>query len=173
MPKLWSHVRRDALLAYADRNSIAYLYGANGETGSSDLVNRLWNMYPDHFAQYVTSKGYTKEQLIAHVNGKRCYDCSSFICAIVQGNIYPNLTITSDMNSTTLRAHFAVTRSVTEATAGSILWKNGHVGIDIGSGLAIDCACEFVDLRLQANSAAGFVEGGELDCIDYTGTSAY
>ena len=165
MAKQWNHMRRDALIMYASKDKYAYLYGANGETGSADLVNRLWAQYPDHFKQYVTDKGYTKQQLINHVSGKLCFDCSAFICYISNAPY--------DMNSTSLKDNFAVSRSPVSGTSGSVLWKSGHVALDIGSGMCIDFACEFVDMRLYQLSQGDFRISGELNFIDYTGTTAY
>ena len=168
--KTWSHVRKDALQIYSHKENYAYLYCANGEIGTTALVNSLWNTYYDHFKKYVLDTGHTKEDLIKHVVGKKCYDCSSFICTITQSE-YPNLSISQDMNSTSLKKHFAVTRTPVEGTASSILWKKGHVALDLGSGMAMDFACEFVDMRLYPIADGNFTLDGELDYIDYTGTS--
>lgn len=172
MAKLWSHVIRDALRMYANKDKYAYLYGANGEMGSRDLVERLWAAYPEHYKQTVTNQGKTKEDLIRHVTGRYCYDCSAFICAVTQTSTYPHHTVTADYASGGLRGKMNPFRSTKESTAGSCLWKNGHVALDIGHGMCIDFANEFIDMRLYDISTGNFAGGGELPWVDYTATTA-
>lgn len=171
MAKIWNHICRDALKTYADRDKYAYLYGANGQTGTDALVDQLWAQYPDHFAQWVTGKGYTKQQLKDHVRGKVCLDCSAFICYITQTE--PPLKVVTDYNSTGLRGKFAVTRTPVAGTAGSCLWKQGHVALDVGYGMCVDFGAEFLDCRLYPLTDGGFAESGELSFVDYTGTSSH
>lgn len=170
--KRWNIVNQHALLIYANRNKYAYLYGANGETGSDALVDRLWAAYPDHFKKFVLDKGYTKQQLKDHVRGKICLDCSAFICYVTQVNDFAKLRVVNDYNSTSLRQHFAVKRTPVGGTAGSVLWKQGHVALDVGYGICVDFGCEFADCRMYALDGAGFAESGELNFVDYSGTNA-
>lgn len=171
MAKKWYHVIRDALRMYATKGNYAYLYGANGEVGSKDLVDHLWSQYPDHFKSTVIAQGKTKEDLIRHVTGRYCYDCSSFICAVTQTNTFPHCTVTTDYASGGLHGKMNPRRTPKEGTAGSVLWKNGHVALDIGHGMCIDFANEFVDMRLYDLSTGNFTCDGELPWVDYTGTS--
>lgn len=171
MAKKWYHVIRDALRMYAHKGNYAYLYGANGELGSRELVERLWSQYPDHFRATVINQGKTKEDLIRHVTGRYCYDCSSFGCAVTQTETFPHCTVTVDYSSSALHAKMNPRRTPVEGTAGSILWKPGHVALDIGHGMCIDFANEFIDMRLYDLSTGNFVCDGELPWVDYTGTS--
>lgn len=169
--KLWNHVCNAAMRIFANRDKYAYLYGANGETGSDALVDRLWAAYPAHFKQYVTDKGYTKQQLKDHVRGRICLDCSAFICYITQVEDFNRLRVVTDYNSTGLRQQFAVTRTPVTGTAGSVLWKPGHVALDVGYGMCIDFGCEFRDCRCYPLEEGGFTESGELNFVDYTDTN--
>ena len=171
MAKKWYDVIRHALRMYANKYKYAYLYGANGEIGSRELVERLWAQYPEHFRETVTKQGKTKEDLIQHVLGRNCYDCSSFVCAVTQTNTYPHFTVTKDYASGGLHGVMSPRRTPVEGTAGSILWKPGHVALDIGHGMCIDFANEFIDMRLYDISTGNFVDDGELPWVDYTGTS--
>lgn len=179
MAKTWAHCVRDARLIYLHRDKFAYLYGANGEKPTTyaeakALVDSLWAAYPSHFQQYVISAGKTKNQLIYHIIGKICYDCSSFVCAVTQseGSIY-NLKVQKDYNSTMLKQAFSKQTSLAEGYWGSVLWKQGHVGMDVGNGLAIDFAAEFVDCReyrfIDADSPTKFACSGQVPWVDYSG----
>lgn len=175
--KPWYEVVKQARYIYINRDKFAYLYGANGEVPKTReeaerLINTLWTLYPTHFAKSVSAKGYTKEQLIAHIIGKRCYDCSAFICAVTQdeNHSFYNLVVQKDYNSAGLKNMFSKTTSLAEGVAGSILWKNGHVALDTGLGIAIDFANEFVDVRAYHLTEMGFLLSGQLPWVDYTGS---
>lgn len=175
MAKAWSRVCKDALLVYAHRDRYAYLYGANGErpanvTEATQLVNRLWNAYPSHFQQTVINAGHTKKELIYHIVGRQCFDCSSFVCAVTQSD-YPNLRVTRDYNSTGLISQCAVQTTVTKGYAGSVLWKSGHVAIDCGYGVCVDFGNEWLDCRQYASPEGNFTKSGQLPWVDYTGSN--
>ena len=162
--KRWNLVNQAALLVYANRDKYAYLYGANGEIGSDALVDRLWKQYPEHFEKTVTGTGRTIKNLKDHVRGKICYDCSSFICSITDAP--------ADLNSWMLHDHMIVIRSPREGTAGSILWKPGHVAVGVGYGIVVDFANEFIDCRMYPLTNGRFTISGELDFVDYTDTNS-
>lgn len=182
MIKTWAHCVRDARLIYLNRDRFAYLYGANGECPKTlaearQLVDSLWAAYPEHFQRYVIETGHTRNQLYYHVIGKICYDCSSFVCAVTQseGDIF-HLRVVQDLNSSMLRNSFTVTTTLAAGLWGQILWKNGHVGLDVGNGLAIDFAAEFVDCReyrfVDPDSPTKFDVSGRVSWVDYTGSIA-
>ena len=170
--KRWNYMIKHALRMFMEKEKFAYLYGANGEVGNDALVDAMWDAYPYHFQEFVADKGYTKEQLKDHVRGKICLDCSSFICYISQNENYEELRVVRDYNSAMLKDAFAVTRSPAAGTAGSVLYKPGHVALDIGYGVLVEFAAEFVDMRMRELEGAGFQVSGELPFVDYTGTSA-
>ena len=175
--KTWYHVVRDARLIYLNRDRFAYLYGANGECPKTygeakKLVDGLWSAYPSHFDQYVTKKGYTRNQLIYHVIGRICYDCSAFVCAVTQseGDIY-DLRVVTDYSSSTLHNLGKNRTTVANGLWGNMLWKQGHVAIDVGNGLAIDFGAEFADVREYRLSDPGstvFTDSSSLPWVDYT-----
>ena len=174
--KKYSMACRNALQVYADRNSFAYLYGANGEkpanyTESKALVDRLWGMYPMHFQPAVVGTGHTREELIRHIVGKQCFDCSSFLCAITQSQ-YPDLRVTRDYNSSGLINQCKVVTTPAAGTAGSVLWKIGHVAVDVQFGMCVDFGNEFLDCRLYRIPEGRFSKSGQLPWVDYSGANA-
>ena len=181
--KTWAHCVRDARLIYINRDRFAYLFGANGEcpktfAEAQALVNELWSMYPDHFQKYVIDKGHTKTELIWHIVGKICLDCSAFICYVTQceaSDIY-HLKVVTDMNSATLHNSCTIHTSLQAGLWGSLLWKNGHVALDVGNGLAIDFAAEFVDCReyrfIDPDTSTWFADSSPMPWVDYKGSIA-
>lgn len=174
--KAYGMACRNALQVYADRDHFAYLYGANGErpqnyAEAKALVDRLWSAYPSHFQSAVIGAGHTKDELIGHIIGRQCFDCSSFICAITQSQ-YPNLRVTSDYNSTGLINSCKVITTPAAGTAGSVLWRSGHVAYDVQFGMCVDFGNEFLDCRLYRIPDGRFVKSGQLPWVDYTGANA-
>ena len=175
--KHWYHVVRDSRLVYKHRERFAYVWGANGECPKNyeeakALVERCWRMNPEHFQQFVIEAGHTKEELIEHIIGKICFDCSGFVCAVTQyeGSIY-DMRVLRDYNSTSLRSAFLYPTTPNDGLWGGILWKNGHVAVDGGNGFAYDFGAEFVDVReyrfVDADTPTVFTTSGQLPWVDY------
>lgn len=180
--KTWYHAVRDARLVYLNRDKFAYLYGGNGErpkdyAEAKALVDKMWQYYPTHFEGSVIAKGYTKEDLINHIIGKKCFDCSGFVCAVTQynGDIM-SMSVLKDMNSTSLHGVMSNETTPLSGLWGNCLWKPGHVALDVGNGLAIDFGNEFLDCReyrFVDDPAYGFSASGQLPWVDYTGSVDY
>lgn len=175
--KPWYEVVKQARYIYINRDKFAYLYGANGERPNTReeaemLVSTLWNMYPTHFNKSVIGAGHTKEELINHIIGKKCFDCSAFICAVTEDeeHNFTDIVVQRDYNSTSLRNLFNKTTPLSQGVAGSVLWKNGHVALDTGNGIAIDFANEFIDVRAYHLTDMNFTVSGQLPWVDYTGS---
>ena len=175
--KKWQHVVRDARLVYINRDKFAYLYGANGERPTDyaeamELINKMWKYYPTHFEDAVIKRGHTKEELARHITGKKCFDCSAFICAVSQyeGDIM-TMQVLRDYSSYGLHDAMSKKTSLQLGNWGSVLWRPGHVALDAGNGLAIDFANEFVDVReyrfVDPDPICTFEISGELPWIDY------
>lgn len=177
--KPWYHVMRDARLVEDNKEMFAYLWGSNGEhignyVHAKDMVEKCYNMNPQHFEDYVIKAGHTMEELAYHIVGKQVFDCSSFACAVTQSkNKWNDLVVIADFNSYGLKDNFVKETSPGDGVWASILWKKGHVGVDVANGFAIDFACEFVDVRqyrhVDYNSVTKFIVAGQLPWVDYTG----
>lgn len=174
--KPWNKVVSQARYMSMYRNLFAYLYGANGEKPRSIneatlLVNKLWEMYPEHFEHSVTLAGFSKDELINHIVGKRLYDCSSAVCALTQDetNDFLDLKVVNDYNSTSLSNLLYDVTTPALGCAGSVLWKDGHVAIDTGSGICVDFGNEFVDCRAYPIITGNFKKSGKVKWVDYKG----
>lgn len=161
MSKLtWDNVIKNAMTMLAHANEYAYLYGCDGETGTDALVDKQVKLYPEHF------KGMDIPALKNYVRGKKCYDCSGAVHTWFGA---------PDMNSTTLiNSCKNVRTDLVAGVAGSVLWKSGHVGLDIGYGYFVHFPAEFRTIELAKISEYGnWTKTGQLTgYCDYTGASA-
>lgn len=168
----WDYVRTNAVRVYGDREHWRYIYGGNGEllatrSAAENFVRRMWAQYPAHFKQTVTDTGHTIEQLIDHVTGCRVADCSGLVCLLTQG-INPNAPKTPyDMASGSLYSVCTDITTPRKGVCGGMLWRSGHVGIDVGGGFEVEASNEFVDLRLLKISDTKFSKSGRLPWVDY------
>lgn len=142
---------------------IVYLYGANFDRADDALVNYLYSKYPTHYEEVLRRKGKTLDQLKDHVRGHFAADCSGFICAITEAP--------SDMSSGGLWKKTTDRTTPVEGPEASLLWKNGHVGLDIGTGYLVEMVEEFEDLRVSRIRGRDFTGSGRLPWVDYTGAT--
>lgn len=156
----YSLVVRKALVMFSEKDKYRYMYGSDGEIMTDERVDQLWNRYPEHYNKI----GCTRDALKAHVRGKRCYDCSSFINYVTEAD--------KDYYSATLWSHCSKKTTPRDGVAGSLLYKPGHVALDIGYGLCLEFVNEFKDFQLNYITGRGFSGSGELDWVSYIGASA-
>lgn len=168
----WDYVRTLAVRLYTNRDQFAYLYGGNGEyikdeAAARAIVDRMWAAYPSHFQSSVIKTGHTKEQLIQHIIGKRVLDCSALVCYVSQGTAWGNLSVKHDLNSSGLISVCHDITTPSKGVCGGLLWRKGHVSIDVGGGCFVEAANEFVDIRMRNLSGAGFTKAGRLPWVNY------
>lgn len=144
---------------------LVYLYGANFEKADDALVDRLVQTYPVHYKTVLEQKGKTLQQLKDHVRGRFAADCSGFICAITEAPV--------DMSSAGLWKRTLVRTTPVEGPEASLLYKEGHVGLDIGTGYLVEMTAEFEDLRVTKIRSRDFTGSGRLPWIDYNGATNY
>ena len=168
----WYYSLSIAQRLYVNRDGFAYLYGGNGEylktrAEAAALVNKLWGMYASHFTASVIKTGHTKEELIDHVTGKIVLDCSALVCYVTQSTTWGSLKVKYDLNSSGIITASHDITTPKQGVVGGVLWKQGHVGIDVGGGCFVEAANEFVDIRMRNISEAGFTKSGRLPWVDY------
>lgn len=153
----YADIIKKALALYEDRENIAYFYGAKGQVLTDALMDELIKQYQSaHFYKY---DKYQLEEIKDFSWGKIGYDCSGFVGACVgapwdySGKLWQRCT-----NITNIR----------EAVAGSLLYKPGHIGIDIGYGYALHIPDELHTIELVKNTRPGFISGGQWEKADYS-----
>lgn len=147
---------------YFGRDQIAYWLGAKGDLLTYERMRELVSWNPDYFLRYTPDR---LEELMAWSAGKIGYDCSGLMCACFQTPY--------QMSSWTLREHMSAVYSVKECKAGSILWKPGHVELDLGFGATGGIRSEGKTIEINDNGCAGFELGGEYEDADYSMMFSY
>lgn len=142
----------------------AYLYGGDGRKATAAYVRSLVKQYGSaHYDALFARTGKTVDDLIAHVKGKNVFDCSQVILKVSEHD--------TDMTSTGLINQCKVKMDPKNGLAGSLLWKPGHVGLDIGGGRVFDMPEEFQDLRITRMQEVQWQTSGQLPWINYAGSS--
>lgn len=147
---------------YAHRHEVAYCLGACGELAESDRVRNLFNWYYEN--GYSEIIGMTYNEWLKINRGKMCFDCSGLIDYVLFG--YGN----HNYSSWTF-GEMPKNESLSKGVEGSILWKKGHVGVDIGRGYFIDCPNWNKELRFGKISEYDWTSSHSCIKIDYTGAS--
>lgn len=156
--KTWDEVIKEALKMYVHRDQYAYLYGTDGETGSDALVEKMVAAYPSHFS------GVDISALKDDVRGKTCFDCSGWLHTLFGA---PDCSSSGCINDCSY-----TTNDLVSGVAGSVLWKQGHVGLDIGYGFCLDIPTEFATIRLQKISEYNWTKSGRWEkYCDYDGAT--
>lgn len=140
------------------RPYVAYLYGGDGRRATDAYIRSLAALYPAHY------KGIDLDKLVRHAKGAMAFDCSQLIVAFTNAP--------SDMSSGTLLGRCKERTTPAEGVEGSLLWKPGHVALDIGKGYCLEMVNEFKDLQVNKISGRGFMVSGRLPWVDYTGASS-
>lgn len=147
---------RNAYKVYVQRENYAYFYGAKNVVLTDGVMDDLIRTYWDeHFSRY------DKKQLEAIRNysrGKIGLDCSGLITLI--SGIYGS--------SGQLYDACPKKTSIVEGKAGSLVWRPGHVGIDLGYGYCMHIPSEMHTLEIAKLQAIGFEKSGELPDYDYS-----
>ena len=153
-----------AALEAGERAPYCYIYGGNGSVMTEKKIRALVKKYNSaHFEDMFKRTGKTIDDLIEHCTGKMGMDCSEFLW-IVTGGPY-------DMTSVALKDSCTLLVPPANGVAGSLLWKPGHVALDIGAGKAAEFVEEFQDLQITTIKDRGFEKSGQLPWVDYRGAS--
>lgn len=140
---------------YFERENAAYFYGAKGELLTDEVMDYFIRAEPEHFSRY-------SEEELRHIKdfsrGKIGFDCSGFVsaCLGLRG-----------WSSAALFAKCTERTTVEACKAGSLLYRKGHIGIDIGSGACMMIGIEGRTIEIVPNTSQGFEYGCEWPDADY------
>lgn len=159
--KTWDQVIKDALYMHVHKDEYAYFYGAKGQKLTDAVMNALWDAEPEYFRRYTEAE---KKKIFKYSRNKTGYDCSGFIAAVTGCNTYSGAIWSRCTRKTTPFL----------GPAASILWRPGHVGLDIGYGYYLQTGKELESIEmgrisewLIAWEGSGRLEG----YIDYEGAT--
>ena len=153
-----------AALTAGDTAPYCYIYGGNGEVMTEKRVRALVKRYAKpHFDDLFKRTGKTVDDLVQYCDGKRGLDCSGFICLVTGAQ--------QDLNSYGLINACKMRVQPSAGVAGSVLFKPGHVALDLGAGMCAEFVEEFKDMQINRIAERGFTISGQLPWIDYRGAS--
>lgn len=158
----WFELCRKALNVYLHRDEYTYCLGCAGEVvGQSSELEARYKYYYQTPEYHDMMKPW---HMWANENwGKKAMDCSGFIQYITGKEMTHNLSSWS-------YGEMKPKSTPVDGVAGSVLWKKGHVGIDIAFGFFLhfpnwNRSCELGRIREY-----DWVSSHHIDGIDYTGS---
>lgn len=150
-------ILKRAFELYTQRDSITYFMGAKMQVLTDELMDELIKSYWDaHFKRYTEAE---LKKIKDYSRGFIGTDCSGFVGECVRDKwLYSGALWERCINKTTVK----------DCKAGSILYRVGHVGLDIGYGYQMDIPIEMQTIRITKNTLPGFTGGGEWKYCDYS-----
>lgn len=172
----WDEVIRNAMWLYYNRDDITYCLGCSGEVagrdknvenqfkyyyGSNEWKYKIGASIPGWAATDTADQAWNK-WLNIH-KGKMTFDCSGFIdwCIGFQGiHKYSSWDFGNMTNAGT----------PSSGPAGGVLFKQGHVGLDIGYGYNLEIGAYGHTIELNKISLRDFKSSRFITGIDYVGS---
>ena len=151
-------VIKKAYEVYLTRDNYCYLMGGKGQVVTDALIDNLMKWYPEHYSRYSEAE---IKKIKNYSRGKIAFDCSGFTAFLHGDNTYSGQQITN----------CKLNPSLAEGVAGSLLWKPGHVGIDVGYGLFMHFPIELHTCELGWIRDYNWEKSGLHKNIDYTGST--
>lgn len=148
-------ILRNAFKMYVDRYKYAYFYGAKGEKLTEKKMNEFIARYPEYYGRFSEQ---ALEEIKRYSRDKIGYDCSGFITAISGIEGYSAKLYEKTVHKTSVEA----------GKAGYLLYKSGHVGIDIGYGYCMHIGSAGSTIEIAKIQSVGFTRSGALPNYDYS-----
>lgn len=157
----WDDAIKTALDMLEHADKYAYFYGAKGAELTDYVMNYLWNSEPVYFSRYNEQQ---KKEIFDYSRGKIGFDCSGFVGKCVDDMTW----------SRGIWDHcYDKKVDVFQGVAGSIVYRTGHIGIDIGYGFYLNMGRELhsVELGRFKEHIISWEGCGKHYNIDYTGAN--
>lgn len=145
-------VVRKALEFLVNPNQYGYCLGAQGER-LEELGEKIRYYYKMSTYEYAMKYHYNMDT--------RMYDCSGLV----------NHCVGLSRNYTSRDYGLKAWKPSTDlkgGRAGSVLWKKGHVGIDVGHGFVVEIRNEGSRPSISRISDRDFTHSVEVPCVDYS-----
>lgn len=145
-----------------------YVWGGLGYTLTDSRLSQLKTLYPTHYtADYIAK--------CKKLMGKKVYDCAGLIKHFLWGNTGNGTLMYYGSNGipdTTANGLIDLCKrngamTTLPETPGLILWKDGHVGIYLGSGKAVEARGIDYGVVITEISSRGWAKWGELPGVVY------
>lgn len=173
----WSHTIQRILFLYTHRDNITYCLGCSGEVAGRDVIveNQFKYYYDNGWKESIGAsipswtasmdKNEAWNEWLKYYQGKMCFDCSGLIDWCIG---YEGIHKYSSWEFGQMKKN----ESLAAGVAGSVLWKKGHVGLDIGYGYEIEIGGYGGTLNLYNINERGFTSSHLITEVDYTGADA-
>ena len=158
-------VANRALELYNQREKYAYLYGGKGQQGTEENINAIINAYPSYFKKYSADQ---IAQIKAFCKGKILFDCSGLVCEVLGIGDLDSGSLIKKCGATTIEDWGMDGKG----TAGTLLWKQGHIGINRGDGTFIHIPTELHSIEAGRIADYNWTVCGKYPGIDYSGQAA-
>lgn len=157
--KTFDSIIKKAWDVYMNRDNYCYLMGAKGQKiVSRSQFDQIVSWSPEHFSRYNKTQ---LDEIYNYCLGKTAFDCSGFIYYL-----------TGDYNYSAIQwSHCTQNKSLADGVAGSILYKTGHIGIDLGYGLFMHFPIEMHTAEIGWIRNYSWTHSGLHKDIDYTGST--
>ena len=144
----------------ADPESYAYFYGAKRVILTDHIMESLWQQY---YEEYNYKFADDKKEIFNWSRGKIGLDCSGFVGHCV-GELWSY--------SKALIDHCPyVTDNLAEGLECSVLWKPGHVGLDMGRGYVAEFGRYKHSIEINRIKERDFKLSGRIRTVDYYGAT--
>lgn len=159
MLRTWDTAIKNGLFAYYHREEYAYFYGAKGGLLTDAYMDYLIKTYPNHFIKYTPEE---LKRIKDYSRGKIGYDCSGFTGWICTGDTQNSAGQFANCNH--------VSTDLVAGVAGSLLYRPGHIGIDIGYGYFLHMPNEGRTIELGKILEYPWEKTGRCNLLDYNGS---
>lgn len=156
-----------AFMKEAHASGWGYVWGTKGQVLTPQLFDALLRTYPSEVGDY-------KDYIQSHWMGKRTADCSGLIKAYswfdpetqsvgYETNGMPDINSRQMIDWCREKGPMSTMPEI----PGLLLWMEGHVGIYIGNGYAIEAMNTRRGVVQTSVAGRGWERWGKLPCIDY------
>lgn len=173
----WSHMINRALWLFTHRAEITYNLGCSGEVVGRDKIveNNFFYYYQQsewHDRIGGSIPGWSPDWSVQRAwqawsdlhRGKMCFDCSGFICWCMGWEGVHKYSSWDFGN-------MPKQNSLAEGVAGSVAWKQGHVGLDIGYAATLSIGSYGGTINLKMLADDGWTSSHLITGVDYTGAN--
>ena len=155
----WDNAIKNALEILQNKDNYAYFMGAKGQVLTDDLMEYLWSYYTTYFFMFFATQ---KKQIFNYSRGKIGFDCSGFVGKCI-GDMSPSWELIN---------HSTIMTTPVKGVAGSVLYKTGHVGLDIGYGFFLHFPVEMQSCTLGRIREYNWQTSGQNKYINYDGADS-
>lgn len=156
--KKYDEAIKKALEMHTHKDQYCYFFGAKGQVMTDQTMDALIKAEPAYFSKYSAKQ---LQDIKNFSRGKIGFDCSGFVKYITGCSAWYSAAQWAQCTNKT--------SDLAQGVAGSILYKTGHIGIDIGWGFFVHVPVEGQSVEIGRIKEYNWTGSGQINCLDYTG----